>query len=89
MLVFRFMFVMYAYNVIYIIYFYNSCGHLYHSLCLLSKECGTETKGQMRWTCFKCSASHKGEKVSLTSLETKKRTPVSLAQVRLEEVTHS
>ncbi|KAK9401031.1 vacuolar protein sorting-associated protein 8 like [Crotalus adamanteus] len=61
-----------------------SCGHLYHSLCLLSKECGTETKGQMRWTCFKCSASHKGEKVSLTSLETKKRTPVSLAQTSSE-----
>ncbi|KAG8135841.1 hypothetical protein E2320_008821 [Naja naja] len=57
-----------------------SCGHLYHSLCLLSKECGTETTGQMRWTCFKCSASHKGEKVRLTSLETKKGTPVSFAQ---------
>ncbi|XP_039212274.1 vacuolar protein sorting-associated protein 8 homolog isoform X2 [Crotalus tigris] len=61
-----------------------SCGHLYHSLCLLSKECGTETKGQMRWTCFKCSASHKGEKVSLTSVEKKKRTPVSLAQTSSE-----
>ncbi|XP_058043331.1 vacuolar protein sorting-associated protein 8 homolog isoform X2 [Ahaetulla prasina] len=61
-----------------------SCGHLYHSLCLLSKECGTETTGQMRWTCFKCSASHKGEKVSLTSLEMKKRTPVSLAQTSSE-----
>uniref|UniRef100_A0A670ZWP2 Vacuolar protein sorting-associated protein 8 homolog n=1 Tax=Pseudonaja textilis TaxID=8673 RepID=A0A670ZWP2_PSETE len=54
-----------------------SCGHLYHSLCLLSKECGTETTGQMRWTCFKCSASYKGDKVCLTSLEKKKRTPVS------------
>ncbi|XP_026543816.1 vacuolar protein sorting-associated protein 8 homolog [Notechis scutatus] len=61
-----------------------SCGHLYHSLCLLSKECGTETTGQMRWTCFKCSASHKGEKVCLTSLETKKRTPVSFAQTSTE-----
>ncbi|XP_063162929.1 vacuolar protein sorting-associated protein 8 homolog [Candoia aspera] len=61
-----------------------SCGHLYHSLCLLSKECGTEKKGQMRWTCFKCSASNKGEKVSVTSLETKKRTPVSLAQTSSE-----
>uniref|UniRef100_A0A670ZWI9 Vacuolar protein sorting-associated protein 8 homolog n=1 Tax=Pseudonaja textilis TaxID=8673 RepID=A0A670ZWI9_PSETE len=55
-----------------------SCGHLYHSLCLLSKECGTETTGQMRWTCFKCSASYKGDKVCLTSLEKKKRTPMSL-----------
>uniref|UniRef100_A0A2D4HJE8 RING-type domain-containing protein n=3 Tax=Micrurus lemniscatus lemniscatus TaxID=129467 RepID=A0A2D4HJE8_MICLE len=61
-----------------------SCGHLYHSLCLLSKECGTETTGQMKWTCFKCSASHKGEKVRLTSLETKKRTPVSFAQTSTE-----
>ncbi|KAM6441851.1 vacuolar protein sorting-associated protein 8 homolog isoform 1-T3 [Liasis olivaceus] len=61
-----------------------SCGHLYHSLCLLSKECGTEAKGQMRWTCFKCSASNKGEKVSVTSLEMKKRTPVSLAQTSSE-----
>uniref|UniRef100_A0A670ZWW7 Vacuolar protein sorting-associated protein 8 homolog n=1 Tax=Pseudonaja textilis TaxID=8673 RepID=A0A670ZWW7_PSETE len=61
-----------------------SCGHLYHSLCLLSKECGTETTGQMRWTCFKCSASYKGDKVCLTSLEKKKRTPVSFAQVRVD-----
>ncbi|XP_070609198.1 vacuolar protein sorting-associated protein 8 homolog [Erythrolamprus reginae] len=61
-----------------------SCGHLYHSVCLLSKECGTETTGQMRWTCFKCSASHKGEKVNLTSLEMRKRTSVSLAQTSSE-----
>uniref|UniRef100_A0A670ZWX2 VPS8 subunit of CORVET complex n=1 Tax=Pseudonaja textilis TaxID=8673 RepID=A0A670ZWX2_PSETE len=61
-----------------------SCGHLYHSLCLLSKECGTETTGQMRWTCFKCSASYKGDKVCLTSLEKKKRTPVSFAQTSTE-----
>lgn len=67
----------------YIICFYNSCGHLYHSLCLLSKECGTESKGQMRWICFKCNASNKGGKLSETSSETKKGTPASLAQVRL------
>ncbi|KAJ6669149.1 hypothetical protein lerEdw1_007958 [Lerista edwardsae] len=60
-----------------------SCGHLYHSLCLLSKECGTESKGQMRWTCFKCNASNKGGKLSETSSEMKKGTPASLAQIVL------
>uniref|UniRef100_A0A803SWN9 Vacuolar protein sorting-associated protein 8 homolog n=1 Tax=Anolis carolinensis TaxID=28377 RepID=A0A803SWN9_ANOCA len=60
-----------------------SCGHLYHSLCLMSKECGIESKGQIRWTCFKCSASHKGGKLSEASSELKRRTPVSLSQVRL------
>uniref|UniRef100_A0A803TLQ9 Vacuolar protein sorting-associated protein 8 homolog n=1 Tax=Anolis carolinensis TaxID=28377 RepID=A0A803TLQ9_ANOCA len=53
-----------------------SCGHLYHSLCLMSKECGIESKGQIRWTCFKCSASHKGGKLSEASSELKRRTPV-------------
>ncbi|KAH0623914.1 hypothetical protein JD844_007113 [Phrynosoma platyrhinos] len=61
-----------------------SCGHLYHSLCLMSKECGTESKGQIRWTCFKCNASHKGGKLSETSSELKKGTPVSLAQTNSE-----
>uniref|UniRef100_A0A803ST84 Vacuolar protein sorting-associated protein 8 homolog n=1 Tax=Anolis carolinensis TaxID=28377 RepID=A0A803ST84_ANOCA len=61
-----------------------SCGHLYHSLCLMSKECGIESKGQIRWTCFKCSASHKGGKLSEASSELKRRTPVSLSQVRLK-----
>ncbi|XP_042313799.1 vacuolar protein sorting-associated protein 8 homolog isoform X4 [Sceloporus undulatus] len=61
-----------------------SCGHLYHSLCLMSKECGTESKGQIRWTCFKCNANHKGGKLSETSSELKKGTPVSLAQINSE-----
>ncbi|KAF7254341.1 hypothetical protein EYD10_01022, partial [Varanus komodoensis] len=61
-----------------------SCGHLYHSLCLLSKECGTEAKGQMRWTCFKCNASNKGGKLSEISSERKKGAPIYLAQTTSE-----
>uniref|UniRef100_A0A8B9FMN3 VPS8 subunit of CORVET complex n=1 Tax=Amazona collaria TaxID=241587 RepID=A0A8B9FMN3_9PSIT len=49
-----------------------SCGHLYHSLCLLSKECGTVTKGLMRWMCYKCNSSNKGEKLSENFSELKK-----------------
>uniref|UniRef100_A0A8C0IXC2 Vacuolar protein sorting-associated protein 8 homolog n=1 Tax=Chelonoidis abingdonii TaxID=106734 RepID=A0A8C0IXC2_CHEAB len=59
-----------------------SCGHLYHSLCLLSKECGIETKGQMRWTCYKCNSSNKGGKLSENFSELKKGNGASLAQVR-------
>uniref|UniRef100_A0A8C3TFZ7 Vacuolar protein sorting-associated protein 8 homolog n=1 Tax=Chelydra serpentina TaxID=8475 RepID=A0A8C3TFZ7_CHESE len=59
-----------------------SCGHLYHSVCLLSKECGIETKGQMRWTCYKCNSSNKGGKLSENFSELKKGNGASLAQVR-------
>uniref|UniRef100_A0A8C8S8U3 RING-type domain-containing protein n=1 Tax=Pelusios castaneus TaxID=367368 RepID=A0A8C8S8U3_9SAUR len=59
-----------------------SCGHLYHSLCLLSKECGIETKGQMRWTCYKCNSSNKGGKLCENFSELKKGNGTSLAQVR-------
>uniref|UniRef100_A0A803VXR5 VPS8 subunit of CORVET complex n=1 Tax=Ficedula albicollis TaxID=59894 RepID=A0A803VXR5_FICAL len=58
-----------------------SCGHLYHSLCLLSKECGVVTKGLMRWMCYKCSSSNKGGKLSENYSELKKGTAASLAQV--------
>ncbi|KFW80538.1 Vacuolar protein sorting-associated protein 8, partial [Manacus vitellinus] len=58
-----------------------SCGHLYHSLCLLSKECGTVTKGLMRWMCYKCNSSNKGGKLSENFSELKKGTGASLAQV--------
>uniref|UniRef100_A0A8D0LB45 VPS8 subunit of CORVET complex n=1 Tax=Sphenodon punctatus TaxID=8508 RepID=A0A8D0LB45_SPHPU len=51
-----------------------SCGHLYHSVCLLNKECGRDTKGQMRWTCYKCNSSNKGRKLSETLSEMKKGT---------------
>uniref|UniRef100_A0A8D2NYE9 Vacuolar protein sorting-associated protein 8 homolog n=1 Tax=Zosterops lateralis melanops TaxID=1220523 RepID=A0A8D2NYE9_ZOSLA len=58
-----------------------SCGHLYHSLCLLSKECGVVTKGLMRWMCYKCNSSNKGGKLSENFSELKKGTAASLAQV--------
>uniref|UniRef100_A0A663LYH3 Vacuolar protein sorting-associated protein 8 homolog n=1 Tax=Athene cunicularia TaxID=194338 RepID=A0A663LYH3_ATHCN len=51
-----------------------SCGHLYHSLCLLSKECGTVTKGLMRWMCYKCNSSNKGGKLIENFSELKKGT---------------
>ncbi|KFO56334.1 Vacuolar protein sorting-associated protein 8, partial [Corvus brachyrhynchos] len=57
-----------------------SCGHLYHSLCLLSKECGMVTKGIMRWMCYKCNSSNKGGKLSENFSELKKGTAASLAQ---------
>lgn len=60
-----------------------SCGHLYHSLCLLSKECGVVTKGLMRWMCYKCNSSNKGGKLSENFSELKKGSATSLAQVRL------
>ncbi|XP_060097988.1 vacuolar protein sorting-associated protein 8 homolog isoform X3 [Heteronotia binoei] len=63
-----------------------SCGHLYHSLCLLSKDCGIDSKGQMRWTCFKCNASNRSGKLSDTSSEMKKGTTVSLAQTSSESL---
>uniref|UniRef100_A0A8D2MTR1 Vacuolar protein sorting-associated protein 8 homolog n=1 Tax=Zonotrichia albicollis TaxID=44394 RepID=A0A8D2MTR1_ZONAL len=58
-----------------------SCGHLYHSLCLLSKECGVVTKGLMRWMCYKCNSSNKGGKLSENLSELKKGAAASLAQV--------
>ncbi|XP_025894524.1 vacuolar protein sorting-associated protein 8 homolog [Nothoprocta perdicaria] len=61
-----------------------SCGHLYHSLCLLSKECGLVTAGVMRWTCYKCNSSNKGGKLSENLSELKKGTGTSLAQVASE-----
>lgn len=56
---------------------------MYHSLCLLSKECGIVTKGLMRWMCYKCNSSNKGGKLSENFSELKKGTAASLAQVRL------
>ncbi|XP_041880656.1 vacuolar protein sorting-associated protein 8 homolog isoform X4 [Corvus kubaryi] len=63
-----------------------SCGHLYHSLCLLSKECGMVTKGIMRWMCYKCNSSNKGGKLSENLSELKKGTAASLAQMSSESV---
>ncbi|NXA41332.1 VPS8 protein, partial [Eudromia elegans] len=61
-----------------------SCGHLYHSQCLLSKECGLVTPGMMRWTCYKCNSSNKGGKLSENFSELKKGSGTSLAQVASE-----
>ncbi|XP_062438241.1 vacuolar protein sorting-associated protein 8 homolog isoform X2 [Rhea pennata] len=63
-----------------------SCGHLYHSLCLLSKECGLVTKGLMRWTCYKCNSSSKGGKLSENFSELKKGSGTSLAQASSESL---
>ncbi|KAF1549037.1 hypothetical protein FQV10_0008744, partial [Eudyptes schlegeli] len=63
-----------------------SCGHLYHSLCLLSKECGTVTKGLMRWMCYKCNSSNKGGKLSENFSELKKGSGESLAQTSSESL---
>uniref|UniRef100_A0A8C0JXU2 Vacuolar protein sorting-associated protein 8 homolog n=1 Tax=Canis lupus dingo TaxID=286419 RepID=A0A8C0JXU2_CANLU len=60
-----------------------SCGHLYHSFCLQNKECTIETEGQTRWTCYKCSSSNKGGKLSENSSEIKKGKTTS-SQVRLD-----
>ncbi|XP_014448023.1 vacuolar protein sorting-associated protein 8 homolog isoform X3 [Tupaia chinensis] len=49
-----------------------SCGHLYHSFCLQSKECTIEIEGQTRWTCYKCSSSNKVGKLTENSSEIKK-----------------
>ncbi|XP_055580099.1 vacuolar protein sorting-associated protein 8 homolog isoform X2 [Falco cherrug] len=63
-----------------------SCGHLYHSLCLLSKECGTVTKGLMRWMCYKCNSSNKAGKLSETFSELKKGSGTALAQTSSESL---
>ncbi|KAM9183910.1 vacuolar protein sorting-associated protein 8 homolog isoform 2-T2 [Mergus octosetaceus] len=63
-----------------------SCGHLYHSLCLLSKECGAVTKGLMRWMCYKCNSSNKGGKLSENFSELKKGSATSLVQTGSESV---
>uniref|UniRef100_A0A663LYA0 VPS8 subunit of CORVET complex n=1 Tax=Athene cunicularia TaxID=194338 RepID=A0A663LYA0_ATHCN len=63
-----------------------SCGHLYHSLCLLSKECGTVTKGLMRWMCYKCNSSNKGGKLIENFSELKKGSGASSAQVSSESL---
>ncbi|XP_065604649.1 vacuolar protein sorting-associated protein 8 homolog isoform X2 [Cyrtonyx montezumae] len=57
-----------------------SCGHLYHSLCLLSKECRAVSKDLMRWMCYKCNSSNKGGKLSESFSELKKGSGTSLAQ---------
>ncbi|XP_069081916.1 vacuolar protein sorting-associated protein 8 homolog isoform X1 [Pleurodeles waltl] len=60
-----------------------SCGHLYHSLCLLNKECGIESNGQTTWTCYKCKSRNSGaQQIEATSALKKGRTS-SLAQMKV------
>lgn len=57
-----------------------SCGHLYHSFCLQSKECTLEIEGQTRWICYKCSSSSKAGKLSENPSEDKKGRVASQAK---------
>uniref|UniRef100_A0A2K6V6R2 Vacuolar protein sorting-associated protein 8 homolog n=1 Tax=Saimiri boliviensis boliviensis TaxID=39432 RepID=A0A2K6V6R2_SAIBB len=64
-----------------------SCGHLYHSFCLQSKECTMEIEGQTRWTCYKCSSSNKVGKLSENSSEIKKGR-ITPSQVKMSPSYH-
>ncbi|XP_030616566.1 vacuolar protein sorting-associated protein 8 homolog [Delphinapterus leucas] len=64
-----------------------SCGHLYHSFCLQSKECTIEIEGQTRWTCYKCSSINKVGKLSENSSEVKKGR-ITPSQVKMSPSCH-
>lgn len=64
-----------------------SCGHLYHSFCLQSKECTIEIEGQTRWTCYKCSSSNKAGKLSENSSEVTKGR-ITPSQVKMSPSCH-
>uniref|UniRef100_A0A8C0CW83 Vacuolar protein sorting-associated protein 8 homolog n=1 Tax=Balaenoptera musculus TaxID=9771 RepID=A0A8C0CW83_BALMU len=64
-----------------------SCGHLYHSFCLQSKECTVEIEGQTRWTCYKCSSINKVGKLSENSSEVKKGR-ITPSQVKMSPSCH-
>ncbi|KAM4024492.1 vacuolar protein sorting-associated protein 8 homolog isoform 3-T3 [Anomaloglossus baeobatrachus] len=59
-----------------------SCGHLYHSLCLLGKDCKVEAGGQVQWSCYKCNSSNKGRSGRQTIADLKKGRTASLVQMR-------
>uniref|UniRef100_A0A6I8QVK8 VPS8, CORVET complex subunit n=1 Tax=Xenopus tropicalis TaxID=8364 RepID=A0A6I8QVK8_XENTR len=59
-----------------------SCGHLYHSLCLLGKDCKVEVGGQSQWICHRCNSTNKGRAGRQTVTDVKKGRTTSLAQVR-------
>uniref|UniRef100_A0A6I8P0M9 Vacuolar protein sorting-associated protein 8 homolog n=1 Tax=Ornithorhynchus anatinus TaxID=9258 RepID=A0A6I8P0M9_ORNAN len=65
-----------------------SCGHLYHSFCLLNKECGINTEGQIRWICYKCNSSNKAGKLSESAPEMKKGR-LTQAQAKVSPAYHS
>ncbi|XP_048390775.1 vacuolar protein sorting-associated protein 8 homolog isoform X1 [Stegostoma tigrinum] len=60
-----------------------SCGHIYHSQCLQSKDCGIRTEGQTRWTCYKCNSSNKGARHRDFGSELNKNRSTSLAQIKV------
>ncbi|XP_059955229.1 vacuolar protein sorting-associated protein 8 homolog isoform X2 [Mesoplodon densirostris] len=64
-----------------------SCGHLYHSFCLQSKECTIEIEGQTRWTCYKCSSINKVGKLNENSSEVKKGR-ITPSQVKMSPSCH-
>lgn len=58
-----------------------SCGHLYHSLCLLGKDCKVEAGGQIQWMCYKCNSSNKGRSGRQAVTDLKKGRTASLVQM--------
>ncbi|XP_075463221.1 vacuolar protein sorting-associated protein 8 homolog isoform X3 [Ascaphus truei] len=66
-----------------------SCGHLYHSLCLLGKDSRVEAAGQNQWICYRCNSSSKGgagRQQRESSSELKKGRTASLAQLSSDPV---
>ncbi|XP_068101134.1 vacuolar protein sorting-associated protein 8 homolog isoform X2 [Hyperolius riggenbachi] len=59
-----------------------SCGHLYHSLCLVGKDCKVDTVGQSHWICYRCHSTSKGRTGHQSVSEMKRGRTVSLVQVR-------
>ncbi|KAM9305967.1 vacuolar protein sorting-associated protein 8 homolog [Gastrophryne carolinensis] len=59
-----------------------SCGHLYHSLCLMAKDCKVEAGGQNHWICYRCHSSSKGRASRQSVADMKKGRTASLVQVR-------
>ncbi|GCB73004.1 hypothetical protein scyTo_0002297, partial [Scyliorhinus torazame] len=66
-----------------------SCGHIYHSQCLQSKDCGVQTEGQTRWTCYKCNSSNKGGRHRDLGSELNKSRNTSLAQIKVTSAYYS
>ncbi|XP_038644180.1 LOW QUALITY PROTEIN: vacuolar protein sorting-associated protein 8 homolog [Scyliorhinus canicula] len=66
-----------------------SCGHIYHSQCLQSKDCGVQTEGQTRWTCYKCNSSKKGGRHRDLGSELNKSRNTSLAQIKVTSAYYS
>ncbi|XP_063789062.1 vacuolar protein sorting-associated protein 8 homolog isoform X2 [Pseudophryne corroboree] len=59
-----------------------SCGHLYHSVCLVGKDCKVEAGGQSNWTCYRCNSRGKGRTGRQSVADAKRGRAASLVQVR-------